>query len=210
MIAPSLVTAFPRQEITGVVLAGGRGRRMGGVDKGLVALWGQPMAAHALAALRPQVGRIVISANRHLNEYAALGCEVLSDANDDYLGPLAGVASALQNAKTRYVATVPCDSPLLAHDLVERLYYALEREAADISVAHDGERLHPVFALIQRHLLAGLRDYLDSGERKVESWFARHKYAVVNFRDRADSFINVNDTAGHAHIETWTRQARPN
>ena len=116
-----MITAlFPRQTITGVVLAGGRGSRMGGADKGLVDLHGKPMVAHAIDALRPQVGRLLINANRHLDQYMAFGCDVVPDALDGYLGPLAGLASAMQAAATQYVVTVPCDSPLLPDDLVER------------------------------------------------------------------------------------------
>lgn len=191
----------PRDDITGVVLAGGRGSRMGGVDKGLVALRGKPMVALALAALRPQVGRLLINANRNLQEYATFGCEVIPDALDGYLGPLAGLASAMQAARTRYVVTVPCDSPLLADDLIARLYAALAHDDADISVAHDGERLHPVFALLKRALLPSLIDYLNTGGRKIDVWFARHRLAIADLRDRADTFINVNSPEERAALE---------
>ncbi len=200
--------SFPRQAITGVVLAGGRGSRMGGVDKGLVDLRGKPMVAHALDALRPQVGRVLINANRHLDQYKIFGCEVVPDALDGYLGPLAGLASAMQAAATLYVATVPCDSPLLADDLVERLYRALARDDADISVAHDGERLHPVFALLKRELLPSLIEYLAAGERKIDIWFARHRLAVADFSDRAETFINVNNPDERAALEARLAEAR--
>jgi len=193
--------AAPQHDITGIVLAGGRGSRMGGVDKGLVALRGKPMAVLALEALRPQVGRVLINANRNLDEYAAFGCEVVPDAVEGYLGPLAGLASAMQAAQTSYVVTVPCDSPLLAHDLVTQLYAALARERADISVAHDGERLHPVFALLKRALLPDLLDYLQSGGRKIDVWFARHRLAIADLRDRAGTFINVNSPEERAALE---------
>lgn len=192
---------IPRNQITGVILAGGRGQRMGGVDKGLVALGGKPMVALALDALRPQVGTILINANRNIDEYAAFGCEVVSDGFEGFLGPLAGLASAMQAAKTDYLVTVPCDSPLLARDLVARLYAALRSNDADISVAHDGERLHPVFALLKRPLLPSLLDYLAEGGRKIDVWFARHALAIADLRDRADTFINVNSPEERAALE---------
>lgn len=192
---------IPRDQITGVILAGGRGQRMGGVDKGLVALGGKPMVALALDALRPQVGTILINANRNIDEYAAFGHEVVSDGFEGFLGPLAGLASAMQAAKTDYLLTVPCDSPLLAGDLAARLYAALRGNDADISVAHDGERLHPVFALLKRPLLPSLLDYLSEGGRKIDVWFARHALAIADLRDRADTFINVNSPEERAALE---------
>lgn len=201
-------TPFPRQAITGVVLAGGRGSRMGGIDKGLVVLRGKPMVVHALEALRPQVGRLLINANRHLDQYKIFGCDVVPDALDGYLGPLAGLASTMQAAATPYVVTVPCDSPLLADDLVERLYRALARDDAEIGVAHDGERLHPVFALLKRELLPSLLGYLEAGDRKIDVWFARHKLAIADFSDRADTFINVNNPDERTALEARLAEAR--
>lgn len=198
--------AYPRSDITGVVLAGGRGQRMGGIDKGLIPLAGKPMVAHVLAALRPQVATIVLNANRNLDEYAAFGCRVVADAIGDYYGPLAGVASAMQVAATTYVLTVPCDSPLLAHDLVARLYRALSDENAEISVAHDGERMHPVFALLQRELLPSLRAYLQSGERKIDRWFARHRLVVAHFPDEPETFVNINSPQERLIVEARLAQ----
>jgi molybdenum cofactor guanylyltransferase len=123
---------------------------MGGIDKGLVALAGEPMVAYVLAALRPQVSHILINANRNRDRYAAYGYEVVADLIGEYFGPLAGMASAMQVAVTRYILTVPCDSPLVANDLAERLGRVLVAEQAEIAVAHDGARMHPVFALLQR------------------------------------------------------------
>jgi molybdenum cofactor guanylyltransferase len=198
--------AYPRSDITGVVLAGGRGQRMGGVDKGLIPLAGKPMVAHVLAALRPQVATIVLNANRNLDQYAAFGCHVVADAIGDYYGPLAGVASAMQVAATTYVLTVPCDSPLLAHDLTARLYRALSDENAEISVAHDGERMHPVFALLQRELLPSLRAYLQSGERKIDRWFARHSLAIAHFPDEPETFVNINSPQERVIVEARLAQ----
>lgn len=197
---------YPRGDITGVILAGGRGQRMGGVDKGLMPLAGKPMVAHALAALRPQVATIMINANRNLDQYATLGCQVTADAIGDYYGPLAGMASAMELAATKYVLTVPCDSPLMANDLAARLYQALSQGNAEISVAHDGERLHPVFALLQCDLLPSLREYLQRGERKIDHWFARHKLAIAYFADEPETFVNVNNPQERATVEARLAQ----
>jgi len=197
----------PRQEITGVVLAGGRGSRMGGEDKGLVELDGRPMVEYVIARLRSQVGAIVISANRNQERYAALGFPVVPDLLGGYQGPLAGMASALQAASTPYVVTVPCDSPLIGDDLVERLAAALVREAADVAVAYDGQRTHPVFLLLKRALLPSLLAFLEAGERKIDLWFARHRVAQADFSDCPEAFINVNDPAEHRALEARLREA---
>lgn len=199
---------YPRHDITGVILAGGRGQRMGGIDKGLMALVGKPMVTYVLDALRPQVATIVISANRNLDQYAAFGCQVASDTAGEYCGPLAGVASAMEITETKYVITVPCDSPLVAHDLAARLYRALSQENADISVAHDGERMHPVFALLRHDLLPSLQEYLQSGQRKIDRWFAHHKLVIAYFTDEPDTFVNVNDPEERAAIATRLSQVR--
>lgn len=174
---------------------------MGGVDKGLTTLAGKPMVAHVLDVLRRQVGVVMINANRSIDEYAKFGYAVVPDIVGDYPGPLAGMATALQNAVTPYVLTVPCDSPLLAADLAERLYATLVNESAEISVAHDGERMHPVFALMQRELLPSLRAYLDAGERKIDRWFEQHRLAVSDFSDEPDTFLNVNSPEERAALE---------
>lgn len=193
---------YPRQEITGVVLAGGRARRMGGEDKGLVQVNGEPMVVHALRGLAPQVGALLINANRNREEYAALGaCDVVADADGDYAGPLAGMASAMEHAATRYILTVPCDSPLLAPDLGERLFAALVAEDAEISVAHDGERLQPVFALLDCALRASIVDYLASGGRKIDTWYAQRRLAHGNLEDCPDMFLNINTPAERDHLE---------
>lgn len=199
---------YPRGDITGVILAGGRGQRMGGTDKGLMPLAGKPMVAHVLTALRSQVATIVINANRNLDRYAALGHQVTADNIGDYFGPLAGMATAMQIATTEYVLTVPCDSPLLARDLVARLYQALSEQNAEISVAHDGERMHPVFALLRRSLLASSQEYLRSGERKIDRWFARHKLAIAYFTDEPETFVNVNNPDERAAVEARLAQVR--
>lgn len=197
----SIDTGVPTADITAVILAGGRGERMGGIDKGLVPLGGRPMVQYVIEALRRQVGHILINANRNQAQYAALGYDVVPDELGGYPGPLAGMASAMRIAKTPYVMTAPCDSPLVVAQLVQRLYAALMRERADISTAHDGQRLHPVFALLRRDLLPSLEAYLASGERKIDRWFARHRLAVADCSDLAESFLNVNDPQERLALE---------
>lgn len=201
--------SLPLERITGLVLAGGRARRMGGVDKGLVPLAGRPMIAHVLEALHPQVGAILINANRHLDQYAAFGYPLVADRHEGFLGPLAGLAAGLDAADTEYVATVPCDSPLLGSDLVARLARALVENGADISFAHDGDRTHPVFALVHRRLRADLEAYLATGGRKIDQWFARHRHALADFSDRPDTFINVNSPQEREALETRLVEGAP-
>lgn len=193
---------YPKNDVTGVVLAGGRGKRMGGIDKGLVDLRGRPMVMHVVDILRPQVGRLIINANRNTDQYEALGYEVISDVVGNYFGPLAGMASAMQASRTPYVLTVPCDSPLVGQDLAMRLYSALMDDDADASVAHDGERMHPVFALLKRDLLPSLHSYLSSGERKIDRWLNQNKLAIAYFKDKPDAFINVNSPDERKALES--------
>jgi molybdopterin-guanine dinucleotide biosynthesis protein A len=200
---------YPRAAITGVVLAGGLGSRMGGIDKGLVTLAGQPMIAHVIAALRPQVGELLINANRNRVEYAALGCRVVPDDLAGYPGPLAGFLSALRATETPYVLVVPCDAPLLPADLGARLHAALVNDRAEIAAAHDGDRLHPVFALLTRGVEKSLADYLDAGERKAETWIKGQCLASVDFSDRPEAFANVNRPEDRAALERRLRPPDP-
>ena len=193
---------YPRDAVTGVVLAGGRGSRMGGVDKGLVEVAGRAMVEHVLAALGPQAGAMAINANRSVDRYARYGHRVIRDRLDGYQGPLAGMASALAAAETELVLVVPCDSPLVAPVLGPRLHAALGARNANVAVAHDGERMHPVFVLLRRSALAGLEDFLARGERKIDRWFAEENTEVVDFSDLPDMFLNVNRDADRARLET--------
>jgi molybdopterin-guanine dinucleotide biosynthesis protein A len=195
-------TVIPQKEITGVILAGGRAQRMGGIDKGLILLNGKPMVVHVIAALRAEIDNLLINANRNLEQYAAFGYPVIPDIMDGYLGPLAGIASGMRAASSRYIVTAPCDSPLVANNLVRRLYETLIREGADISVAHDGERMHPVFALMRRDLLPSLLDFLNAGQRKIDRWYAQHRLAVAYFRDQPEAFRNVNSPEERAELES--------
>ena len=191
-----------RAAITGVVLAGGRGRRMGGEDKGLLPFHGRPLASHALDTLGEVAGSRLINANRNLEAYESLGFPVIQDANDRFDGPLAGLLSAMRAAATPYVLTVPCDTPRLTGQLLQRLADRLETSGAVIAVAHDGERLHPVVMLAKTCLVDDLQAYLDAGERKVEHWIRRHCWLSVDFSDAADALVNINTPDDLATLET--------
>jgi molybdenum cofactor guanylyltransferase len=193
---------YPRQDVTGLVLAGGLGRRMGGEDKGLVELAGRPMVEHVLDALQPQVGPVLINANRNLDRYAAYGHPIVSDTLQGYLGPLAGMLSALLRLETGYLATVPCDAPLIAADLVGRLYTRCVAVDAELAVAADGERVQPVFLLLRASVTPALDAYLAGGGRKIDAWFTQVRSTTVDFSDRADTFVNVNDPDERHRIET--------
>jgi molybdenum cofactor guanylyltransferase len=194
-------TPIPATDITGLILAGGRGSRMGGQDKGWIVVGGRSMIEHVILRLRPQVGALLVNANRNLERYSALGFPVVPDVMEGFLGPLAGILSGMRAATTRYVVTAPCDSPLIGPDLVARLADALVDGGADIAVAHDGARSHPVFLLLRRDLIADLAAFLESGERKIDRWFARHRVAYADFSDTPEAFINVNDADEQAELE---------
>jgi len=193
--------SYPLRDVTGLVLAGGLARRMGGIDKGLVPVGGKPMIEHVLAALRPQVGPLMINANRNLETYAGYGVPVVPDTIEGFQGPLAGIFSGLAQTETPYLLSVPCDSPLLAPDLVACMFRALSEERADLAVAHDGKRQQPVFLLLRRELAPDLQAYLDGGDRKIDRWFARHKVANADLSHRPETFINVNDEDEQQRLE---------
>lgn len=183
------------QDITGLVLAGGRGSRMGGVDKGLQNHQGMPLALHALLRLTPQVGEMMVNANRNLGAYESMGVPVWPDPVADYPGPLAGLLAGLEHCETPYLVTVPCDTPNFPQDLVARLAEALVAQNADIAMAATTEqgqlRTQPVFCLLKSALMEDLVSYLQSGERKIDRWTARHACAVVPFDD-GSAFFNAN------------------
>ncbi|ASV98535.1 molybdenum cofactor guanylyltransferase MobA [Paraburkholderia aromaticivorans] len=198
-----------REHITGLLLAGGRGMRMGGADKGLQPLHGEPLAAHVLKRLAPQTGALLISANRHPETYAALGAPfgatVVADSLAGFPGPLAGLLAGLRAAGTDYVLSAPCDSPWLPADLAERLAHALDANGADIATvatvdARDERSLHPVFALLRTDLADDLAAFMEAGERKVRAWYARHKTEEVVFTDE-HAFYNINSLQELADLE---------
>ena len=193
------------QDITGLILAGGRGSRMGGVDKGLQNHRGLPLAMHALMRLQPQVGAMLLNANRNLGAYEALGAPVYPDANQDFAGPLAGVLVGLEQCQTPWMVTVPCDTPDFPLDLVERLASAIGEQAADIAYAvtvePDGrEQSHPVFCLLRSDLMESLVAFMQDGGRKIDAWFAQHKALGVHFPD-PQSFFNANTPQELAQLQ---------
>ena len=178
--------------ITGVVLAGGQGRRMGSVDKGLKPLRGKPMVQWVLERFSPQVDEVLINANQNLDVYARFGHHVVPDEIGGFAGPLAGLHRGLSAATHDLIATVPCDSPFLPLDLIERLYAALNEKQADLAVARTGDQPHPVFCLCRKSVLPGLTAFLESGGRKIDAWYAALKVAEVQFDDEAEAFSNIN------------------
>lgn len=181
-----------REKITGVVLAGGQGRRMGGVDKGLVALRGRPMVDWVLERLRPQVDELIINANQNAERYAAFGHPVFADEIGGFVGPLAGLHAGLARARHPLVVTAPCDSPFLSADLVARLHTGLAEADAELAVARTFDQPHPVFCLCRRDLLPHLEAYLAGGGRKVDAWYATLKVVEVRFDDEEEAFRNIN------------------
>lgn len=182
--------------ITGLLLAGGQGSRMGGVDKGMLPFRGQTLAQNALQRLAPQVGPLLVNANRNLKAYAAFGVPVCSDAEADFLGPLAGFLSGLDRCRTPYLATVPCDTPLFPLDMVARLARALQEANAEIAMVVTRDlsgkvQRQPVFCLLKRSVQASLEDYVVSGRRKIEAWACAQQCVEVLFED-AQAFANAN------------------
>ena len=197
-------TLIPNPNITAVILAGGRARRMAGHDKGLIPLAGRPMIEHVIDALRPQVGELLISANRNLDDYRRYEFPVIADTLNDFQGPLAGVAAALEACPTEYLLTVPCDAPLIPADLAATLYSALAK--ADAAVVHDGERTQAGFALLRRSLLPNLLGYLAGGGRGLHHWYATLNPALADYAGRAGCFHNLNTPEDLAAFKT---QASP-
>jgi molybdenum cofactor guanylyltransferase len=196
-------------DITGVILAGGRGSRMGGVDKGLQNFNGMPLALHTLMRLSPQVGEVMINANRNLGAYESFGVPVWPDVLSDYAGPLAGFLTALERCETPWLVTVPCDTPLFPQDLVARLAQAAHEQDAEIAMAaareEDGQaRTQPVFCLLRLELLESLVRFTHGGGRKIDAWTGQHKTAIVTFDAAGDdpkAFFNANTLAELHQLE---------
>jgi molybdenum cofactor guanylyltransferase len=200
---------YPKEEIAGVVLAGGRATRMGGEDKGLLGIAGRPMVEYVAERLRGQSGAVLVNANRNLERYRELcGCPVVEDIVGDFAGPLAGMASAMRFAQSRYILTAPCDSPLVSPTLGRRLFAALEKDDSEIAVAHDGERMQPVFALLRCDLIESMLAYLESGQSKIDRWYAKHRTALGDFSDEPSMFLNINTAAELAELEERLLEAR--
>ncbi len=198
-VAMNVRSAIDPQEITGLVLAGGRGSRMGGVDKGLQNFQGMPLALHAVLRLGPQVGSLMVNANRNLAAYESMGVPVWPDATTDFPGPLAGFLAGLERCETAYLVTVPCDSPQFPADLVVRLSAALQAEDADLAMAVTREadgmlQTHPVFCLMKTGLMESLVAFMAGGQRRIDRWTGQHRCAQVLFDREGDAagFFNAN------------------
>ena len=180
----------PDLNMTVVILAGGKGSRLGGIDKGLIELNDKPLIEHLINRLQMQSPNIIISANRNLENYHQLGFPVYQDDIDDYAGPLAGILKALKHCPTEWLMTVPADSPFIPVDLVERL--SQKQHNNKIVIAHDGEQLQPTFSLIHKSLAASLQQFLQQGDRKMRVWMQQQTHDIVDFSDKANAFININ------------------
>jgi molybdopterin-guanine dinucleotide biosynthesis protein A len=186
--------------VTGLILAGGKGSRMGGVDKGLQAFRGKRLVDHVYERFAPQVGSIIINANQNQEEYKSFGVRVVSDAIGGFAGPLAGLHAGLSVSKRPFLTSVPCDSPFLPTDLVERLYQRIDESGAELAVAKTGDQPHPVFSLMRRGVLAHLDDFLKGGGRKIDAWYATLNVVEVAFDDEAEAFSNINT---REELQTW-------
>lgn len=189
--------------ITGVILAGGRGTRMGGADKGLVLFNGKPLIQHVIERVHPQVNALLINANRSHDEYARFGYPVIRDDTldgvEDFAGPLAGILSALTHARTELVLIVPCDVPRLPLDLVTRLQSQLAQTHTRACIAHDGTRIQPTCALLHVALRDELRAALIRGERKTQTWMQTVGCSTADFSDAAEAFFNMNSSSDKTH-----------
>ncbi len=186
--------------VTGLILAGGRGSRMGGVDKGLQAFRGKRLVDHVYERLAPQVGGVIINANQNHDEYRSFGVRVVSDAIGGFAGPLAGLHAGLSISKRPFLASVPCDSPFLPTDLIERLYKRLDDAGAELAVAKTGDQPHPVFSLVRRGVLDHLTEFLKGGGRKIDAWYATLNVVEVAFDDEPGAFSNINT---REELQTW-------
>ncbi len=192
--------AIQKGDITAVILAGGQGRRMGGQDKGLIEFYGKPIIELLIEKLIRQNIKITINANRNQTTYQQYGYPVISDQLADFQGPLAGFAAAMQAVETDFILTLPCDGPLLVNHFVDAFIEAQSRNGAAICVADDGERLQPVYALIRIDLLDDLQLFLQSGDRKIDRWYARHDFTRVDFTKQKNMFANINKPEDHTTL----------
>ncbi len=178
--------------VSAIILAGGQANRMGGAGKGLVRLQNKPLVQHVIERLAPQVDEVLINANLQIEQYTAFDLPILQDEHTHFIGPLAGFVLGLKNGEHDYILTVPCDSPLLPDDLVERLINTLTDKSADIAVAKSAGHTHPVFCLMRKSVLPSLLSYIDQGERKVSAWQKSLQYIEVEFNEVSEAFVNLN------------------
>lgn len=187
--------------VTAIILAGGKGRRLGGIDKGLIEHHSQPLVSFLIERLLPQTADIIISANRNRKSYAALGYPVIADTNNHFNGPLAGLSAAMRTLEDGWLICVPCDAPLIPNDYIARLCAAITRPNQFAAVAHDGRRIQPTHALLHQNLLHDLNEYLENGERSVQRWLTRHEPGIADFGDCANCFVNANTPAELARLK---------
>ena len=195
------MTVPPPERVSGIVLAGGKARRMGGTDKGLIPCGGRPLISYAIEALRPLCGHLFINANRSLQEYERFGLPLIQDSIAGFQGPLAGILSGLETATTPYLLVSPCDCPRLETATLARLLGSLEAQRMDIALASDGERLHPVVMALRTHLASDLAGWLASGKRRIDAWARRHRWIGLDLSDAANQFVNINTPRDLAEYE---------
>ena len=196
-----------QNKVTGVVLAGGLARRMNKQDKGLIIYHNRPMVSYAVDAMSQIAETVVINANRNIDDYKQFACEVISDQTDSFDGPLAGVLSAMAHATAGILIVMPCDSPLIKAQHLQKLLSALQNNKVDIAVADDGERMHPVFLALKTTLQSSLKSYLDQGNRKIDLWLQQHKMIKVDFSQNPEVFLNIN-TLSELHALENTFESR--
>ena len=187
--------SFHKNDITAIILAGGRGSRMGGTDKGLQNFKGTPMALHALMRVGSQVGYCMVNANRNLSAYESFGADVWPDGNDEFAGPRSGFVIGLEHCETPYLLTVPCDTPHFPQDLARRMVEGLEAANADIAMAAQARHTQPVFCLIKHRMLESLLAFMKSGGRKIDAWTGTQNTVLVHFDEINDdprAFANAN------------------
>ncbi|RRQ22703.1 molybdenum cofactor guanylyltransferase MobA [Thiohalobacter thiocyanaticus] len=194
-------TDTARNDLTGLILAGGRARRMGGRDKGLIEVGGRALIDHAIASLRRVTPHILISANRHPADYASRGYPVLKDDLTDHPGPLAGILTALERIENAHLLVMPCDAPLATPALLQRLVAAQDAQGGSACLARDGERLQPTFCLLARETAPSLRRFLAAGERKTQLWLQSLDPVIVDCSDHPEWFANVNTPEDLQRIE---------
>lgn len=187
-----MITRTDITDITAIIIAGGKGSRLGGVDKGLMLYQQKPFIEHILQRLQPQLSNISINANRNQQQYSRYGYPVFSDILSDYQGPLAGFVTAMSSINTPYMLTLPCDAPYFPNDLVTRLISTQHQQQSDMVVVHDGERPQFMYALIAVSLYPHLVDFLQQGKRGVGQWYRQHNMALADFSDQPNAFININ------------------
>lgn len=195
-----------QNKITGVVLAGGLARRMNKQDKGLIIYHNKAMVSYAVDAMSQVADKVFINANRNISEYKQFGCDVISDQTDTFDGPLAGVLSAMTHASTEDLIVMPCDSPLIKKQHLQKLLLALQENEIDIAVAFDGERMHPVFLALKTALQNSLNDYLQAGNRKIDTWLKQHRLITVDFSQNAEVFLNINTLSELESLESDEEQ----